>query len=125
MELMKRTNYSFLIFGIFFVLIFVVSINQYIDIIKNGRRHRYIGFIIKRSSKKQYIKRSDLNSNIRKHCRNIFNTDCVDKDIHLIRFNGDKGILKCNHVEKEKAIKQKQIIHQILKIVLMRIHKNL
>ncbi|MFX1426391.1 MAG: hypothetical protein ACFFBE_08055, partial [Promethearchaeota archaeon] len=29
---MKRTNYSFLIFSIFFISIFVVSINQYIDI---------------------------------------------------------------------------------------------
>jgi len=33
--------------------------------------------------------------------------------LYLIRFDGDKGILKCNHVEKENTIKLLKSIKKI------------
>ena len=33
--------------------------------------------------------------------------------IYLIRFNGEQGIVKCNHVEKENTIKLLKSIKQI------------
>ena len=41
---------------------------------------------------------------IRRQCKFIFNKDCREMGIRLIRFDGVAGILKCNHLEKENAI---------------------
>ena len=43
-------------------------------------------------------------SEIRRQCNFIFNKDCREMGIRLIRFDGAAGILKCNHLEKENAI---------------------
>ena len=42
---------------------------------------------------------------IRAMCRTTFNRNCKDMGIYLVRFDGQNGILKCNHVEKDNAIR--------------------
>lgn len=73
-------------------------------IIKEGRRRRYIGFAIQPSDKNMQIKRADVISEIRKHCRHLFNKNCKEMGIYLTRFDGKKGIVRCNHVEKGNTI---------------------
>jgi len=34
----------------------------------------------------------------------IFNVNCKEKGIYLTRFDGRKGIVKCNHIEKDNTI---------------------
>lgn len=46
---------------------------------------------------------------------NLFNKDCEKMGIRLISFNGEKGIIKCNHNEKENTIK---LLNSIKKISL-------
>lgn len=43
----------------------------------------------------------------------LFNSSCYDLGIRLIRFDGTTGIMKCNHTEKENAIK---LLHSIKKV---------
>jgi RNase P/RNase MRP subunit POP5 len=50
---------------------------------------------------------------IRKQCQHLFEKDCKTLGIYLIRFKGEQGIVKCNHVEKEKTIKLLESIKQI------------
>jgi len=80
-------------------------------IAKNNKRHRYVGFTIK--SSKTSIEKSEIIKEIRKQCKHIFNKDCRDMGIYLIRFGGVKGVVKCNHVEKENTIKLLKSINTI------------
>lgn len=41
---------------------------------------------------------------IRNKCRSIFNKECKELGIYLTRFDGEKGIVKCKHTEKEHTI---------------------
>jgi RNase P/RNase MRP subunit POP5 len=84
-----------------------------LHIVKDGRRHRYIGFIIKPSSENTYIDKSEMINEIRKQCRHLFNKDCNEMNIRLIRFDGKNGIVKCNHIEKENVIKLLKAIKKI------------
>jgi ribonuclease P/MRP protein subunit POP5 len=84
-----------------------------LHIVKEGRRHRYIGFIIKQSSGNVYIDKSEMINEIREQCRHVFNKDCNEMNLRLIRFDGTKGILKCSHTEKENAIKLLKSIKKI------------
>ena len=54
-----------------------------------------------------------MNQEIRLQCKHLFNKDCKDTGISLIRFDGEKGIVKCNHVEKENTIKLLKSIKKI------------
>ena len=56
------------------------------------------------NNKETVLKREDLQSHIQKECKSLFNKSCKDLGICLIRFDGEKGILRCNHTEKEKTI---------------------
>ena len=76
-------------------------------------RHRYIGFIIKSSTKNPHIVRSEIISEIRKQCRHLFSKDCKEMGIYLTRFDGEKGIVKCNHIEKENTINLLKSINNI------------
>ena len=78
------------------------------SIVKEGRRKRYIGFVINNSDKE--FTRSEMNEGLQKQCHYLFNRGCNELGIRLIRFNGTAGIIKCNHVEKENAIKLLQSI---------------
>ena len=50
---------------------------------------------------------------IREQCRHVFNKDCNEMNLRLIRFDGTKGILKCSHTEKVNAIKLLKSIKKI------------
>jgi len=50
---------------------------------------------------------------IRNQSRNIFNQESKKYGIYLIRFNGEEGIVKCNHIEKEKTIQLLTSINEI------------
>jgi len=84
-----------------------------LNIIKEGGRQRYIGFVIKQFSGNNYIDRSEMVKEIREQCKNVFNRDYNEMNLRLIRFDGTKGIVKCNHVEKENAIKLLKSIKNI------------
>ena len=73
------------------------------SIVKEGRRKRYIGFVINGSFKEST--RSEMNKGLQKQCHSLFKRTCSKLGIRLIRFNGTAGIIKCNHFEKENAIK--------------------
>jgi len=50
---------------------------------------------------------------LRRQCSYLFNKDCDEMGIRLIRFDGTAGIIKCNHVEKENTIKLLRSIKKI------------
>jgi len=50
---------------------------------------------------------------IREQGRHLFNKDCNEMNMRLIRFDGKKGIVKCNHIEKENVIKLLKSIKKI------------
>jgi len=81
--------------------------------VKEGRRRRYIGFEIRYLIKDVHVEKNELIHEIRKQCRDLFKKDCNSMGIYLIRFNGEQGIVKCNHVEKEKTIKLLKSIRQV------------
>jgi RNase P/RNase MRP subunit POP5 len=71
-------------------------------IVKGNRRRRYIGFVVKIFAKN--LNKSEVLEEIQRQCKYIFNKDCREMGIRLIRFDGTSGILRCNHLEKENAI---------------------
>lgn len=71
-------------------------------IVKGNIRQRYIGFVVKTLDKN--LNKSEILREIQRQCKYIFNKDCKEMGIRLIRFDGTTGILKCNHLEKENAI---------------------
>ena len=50
---------------------------------------------------------------LRNQCTILFKKSYKDMGLYLIRFDGRKGILKCNHIEKENAIKLLKTINTI------------
>ena len=71
-------------------------------IVKGNNRRRYIGFVIK--SFDNLLNRSEVIKEIQRQCRDIFNKNCKEMDIRLIKFNGSYGIIQCNYKEKENTI---------------------
>lgn len=80
-------------------------------IVKDNRRQRYIGFVVKTLEKN--LNKSEMLKEIQRQCKYIFNKDCEEIGIRLIRFDGTVGILKCNHLEKENAIMLLQSIKKM------------
>jgi RNase P/RNase MRP subunit POP5 len=76
-------------------------------------RQRYIGFVIKYSNNDFIINRYDFIGKLKNECNKIFNKNCVDMGIYLTRFDGKKGILKCNHIEKDNTIRLLRSINKI------------
>jgi len=76
----------------------------YIIVIKNNR-HRYIYFIVEPTDKQFIIEKFQIINEIRQQCKILFNKNCESMGIRLIIFDGKKGIIKCNHTEKENTIK--------------------
>lgn len=74
------------------------------SIIKEGRRRRYIGFNISTIDKKP-ITKDDLIDAVRMKCSTLFKKDFRDMELFILRFNGEKGIIRCKHLEKENTIK--------------------
>lgn len=51
------------------------------------------------------IEKKEMINTIREQSQNLFNKNCNTMGIYLMRFNGEQGIVKCNHLEKENTIK--------------------
>ncbi len=74
-------------------------------IIKDGKRKRYIGFIVN-TKNEDIIDKKDLIFEIRKQCTKIFDRDFKSLGLYLINYNEHgMGILRCKHTEKENTIK--------------------
>ncbi|UCD13678.1 MAG: hypothetical protein JSW60_08995 [Thermoplasmatales archaeon] len=80
-------------------------------IVKVARRQRYIRFVIKTLDK--HPLKPEMLRELQRQCKYIFNKDCKEMGIRLIRFNGNTGILKCNHLEKGNSIMLLQSIKKI------------
>ena len=80
-------------------------------IVKDNRRQRYIGFVVKTLEKN--LNKSEMLKEIQRQCKYIFNKDCKEMGMRLIRFDGTVGILKCSHLEKENTIMLLQSIKKI------------
>lgn len=70
-------------------------------LVKEGRRKRYIGFLVNSNS---VVEKSDMIKTLNYNCKNLYNKDCKEMGIYLTRFDGTKGIVRCNHVEKDNVI---------------------
>ena len=74
------------------------------SIIRNGMRRRYIGFVVDSINEKPCIDKSEMIREIRRQCRHIFDKDCKEMGVYLVNFDGVRGIVRCNHVEKDNTI---------------------
>ena len=83
------------------------------SIVKEGRRRRYVGFEINTSAKNFQINKDEIIREIRMQCKTLFNKDCKELGIFLVRFDKDKGIVRCNHIEKDNTIKLLTSINNI------------
>ena len=50
---------------------------------------------------------------IKTQCNTLFNKNCREMGIFLIRFDGEKGIIRCKHTEKDNTINLLTSIKQI------------
>ena len=80
-------------------------------IVKCNKRHRYIGFIVKTLDKN--LTKSEMVKEIRSQSGSLFQKDCTEMGIRLIRFDGTAGIIKCNYLAKEQTITLLQSIKKI------------
>ena len=91
-----------------------VLLRCYHIVVKEGRRRRYIGFKIKfQDEKVDHVEKPDMISKIREQSLTLFDKNCNSMGVYLIRFNGEQGIVKCNHIEKENTIKLLKSINEI------------
>lgn len=76
-------------------------------------RPRYILFSISADESILPIQRHQMIAALRLYCSSLY--DCVlkDKKIYLTRFNGEKGIVRCTHTEKQSTIQLLQSIKKI------------
>ena len=54
-----------------------------------------------------------MNNAIKSQCSTLFNRNCREMGIRLIRFQENKGIVKCNHIEKDNTINLLRSIKEI------------
>jgi len=60
-----------------------------------------------------HIKKAEIIYELELQCQHLFNKNCKDMGIFLIRVDERKGIVKCNHIEKENTIKLLKSIKEI------------
>jgi len=87
----------------FFSFSYILTGGSFI-VVKEGRRKRYIGFKIVFTEKKFRIKKTEIIQTIRKNCDNLFGEHCKQMGLFLLRFDGEQGIVRCRHTEKENTI---------------------
>ena len=68
---------------------------------------------MKSSTKKDVMHKADIKKEIKSQCTTLFQTNCTNMGIRLIRFDGLTGIVICNHTEKENTIMLLQSIEKI------------
>ena len=76
-------------------------------------RPRYILFTISKEEKMFQISRNEMIASLRLYCMKLFNCSLKEKKFYLTRFNGEKGIFRCKHTEKQSAITLLQSISKI------------
>ena len=76
-------------------------------------RPRYILFTINTDESVRPIQRKEMITALRLYCHLMFNCSLNEKKIYLTRFNGEKGIVRCKHTEKQNTINLLQSITQI------------
>ena len=81
-------------------------------IIKEGRRRRYIGFKVK-SLKEVFFTKKQIIEEIQKKCPLFFEKNCKEAGIYLIRYNDEKGIVRCKHTDKETTIRLLKSINKV------------
>jgi len=52
-------------------------------------------------------------STLRDQCINLYNRECKELKIFLTRFDGNKGIVRCKHTEKDNTINLLNSIKEI------------
>ncbi|MEF8879473.1 MAG: Rpp14/Pop5 family protein [Candidatus Thermoplasmatota archaeon] len=81
---------------------------------KEGRRRRYIGFKVECiDENRNSLDKGDIIYIVRKRCSELFGEHCKKMGLYIVRFNGEEGILRCRHIEKENSIKLLQSIKEI------------
>ncbi len=73
-------------------------------------RRRYIGYII---DSDKVFSRGEMIKALKFYCDRILGRSHRDVGLLLVRFNGRKGIVRCNHLEKEDTIKLLTSIDEI------------
>jgi len=63
-------------------------------------------------SEKEFNK-SEVIKEIRDKCKYLFNKDCREMSIRLVRFKGNTGIIKCSHMERDNTIRILKSIQNI------------
>ena len=82
-------------------------------IIKEGKRRRYIGFQIFFKDAQDSLSKQDVITALRKKCQELYDVDVKAKRIFLVKFEGDTGIVRCKHIEKENTIELLKNIKEI------------
>jgi len=86
----------------------------HIIVVKEGRRKRYIGFVVKQTAKQKTVfEKSEIIKEIKNGCKTLFDKDCKEMKIYLTRFDGEKGVIRCSHLEKENTIRLLKSIKKI------------
>jgi len=67
-------------------------------------RPRYILFTIDSDENVFPIPRQLMISTLRSYCFKLFNRSLKEKNMFLTRFNGEKGIVRCEHTDKQETI---------------------
>jgi len=67
------------------------------------QRYRYIGFTLQ-SKNTCIFDRKTMIITIKSTCQHLFHTHPKTYGFFLTRFKDNKGILRCHHTEKQKAI---------------------
>ncbi|MDG6218380.1 MAG: Rpp14/Pop5 family protein [Candidatus Thermoplasmatota archaeon] len=76
-------------------------------------RPRYILFTITADEALFPFQRNQMINALRSHCDDLFGCVLKEKNIYLTRFNGKKGVVRCEHTSKEDTITLLQSITQI------------
>jgi len=85
-------------------LFFIFLYLRWRHIVKGNRRKRYIGFVLINESDEQIVK-SEIRNEIQKRCLELFDKKPDNVRIDIIQFDGEKGIVRCGHTQKEDMIK--------------------
>jgi len=69
--------------------------------------------LIEQKVKGKTIDRQEVITTLRNQCKSRFEVDCKELGIYLTRFNGEQGIVRCKHTEKDRTIELLKSINTI------------
>ena len=82
-------------------------------IVKGNRRHRYVSFRVSFMGQNYTITETELIQAIRQQTHDLFSKTLKELGLWIIQFDGNKGIIKCNHTEKGRTIQLLQSLKTI------------